>query len=79
MHAVYGVDLSIPGAIDRVTWRWLSSRVAALPADSAVANLLRARRKAGDVVADQVLETDGEADDFWRRRASRHLRGREPH
>ena len=75
MHATYGLDLSEPGLLDRLSWRWLRARVAALPADSALATVLRARRKSGDVMPDQVMETDAEADDFWRRRAARHLRG----
>lgn len=75
MHAHYGLDLSLPGVLDRVSWRWFRVRVAALPADSALASELRRRQKAGDVVPDEVMETDAETDDFWRRRAGRHLRG----
>lgn len=75
MHAHYGLDLSAPGILDRISWRWLRVRVAALPADSALASVLRARRKAGDVIPDEILESDADADQFWRRRAGKRLRG----
>lgn len=75
MHAHFGIDLSEPGALDRVTWRWLRARVAALPSDSALAAVLRERRRTGDLVPDQVLDSDEAADLFWRQRAPKHLRG----
>lgn len=75
MHAQYGLDLSVPGALDGISWRWLNVRVAALGSDTALMSALRQRRRVGDVVADEVLESDSEADEFWRQRAPKHLRG----
>lgn len=75
MQAQYGLDLADAEVLERLSWRKLQVLVAGLGPDSALMATLRHRRRVGDVVADEVLESDAEADEFWRSRAPKHLRG----
>lgn len=70
MQAQYGLDLADDEVLARLTWRKLNVLVGGLGPDTALAIELGRRRKSGDVVPDQVLETDDAADAFWRRRAA---------
>jgi hypothetical protein len=75
MQAHYDLDLADEETLERISWRRLNVLVAGLPPDSATMAVLRQRRRVGDVVADEILESDAEADEFWRQRAPKHLRG----
>lgn len=75
MQAQYGLDLADAETLDRLSWRKVTILVAGLGPDTALMAVLRQRRKDGDVTADEVVDSDTAADEFWRRRAPRHMRG----
>lgn len=75
MQAQYGLDLADAETLDRITFRKLKVLVRGLGSDSSLMHELRRRRASGDTVADQVIETEAEADQFWRRRAGRAVAG----
>lgn len=75
MQRDYGLDLSSPAVLDRMTWRRLNVLVTGLAPTSTLAAVLRDRRSSGDIVADQVIDSEAEANLFWRRRAGKAIAG----
>ncbi len=79
MQAQYGLNLRDAETLERTSWHRLNVLVAGLEADTVLVAEMTRRRKSGDVVPDQVLESDAEADQFWRRRAAAFLAEKGPH
>ena len=75
MQREYGLDLADAEVLERISWRKLTVLIAGLTADSTLSLVLRQRRSSGDVVADQVIDTEAEANLFWKRRAGAGIAG----